>query len=77
VNTLWLSVPMDNTHAAELVQAARTAIAPFAGHRAPQFRKDKILEQLRTLIGDGNEKPSPTTIIMSPQNDYLKEFSGR
>ena len=31
-------------------------IAPFAGHRAPPFRKDKILEQLRALIGDGSEK---------------------
>src|SRR6185503_3284611 len=31
-------------------------IAPFAGHKAPQFRRDKILERLRTLIGDGNEK---------------------
>jgi acyl transferase domain-containing protein/NADPH:quinone reductase-like Zn-dependent oxidoreductase/acyl carrier protein/SAM-dependent methyltransferase len=31
-------------------------IAPFAGHKAPQFRKDKILEQLRALTGKGNEK---------------------
>ena len=30
-----------------------------------------------TFIGDGQEKASPTTIILSPQNDYLKEFSGR
>ena len=30
-----------------------------------------------TFIGDGTERPSPTTIIMSPQNDYLKEFTGR
>lgn len=30
-----------------------------------------------TFIGDGAERPSPTTIILSPQNDYLKEFTGR
>jgi membrane protease subunit HflC len=30
-----------------------------------------------TFIGDGQDKAAPTTIILSPQNDYLKEFSGR
>ena len=30
-----------------------------------------------TFIGDGQNKPAPTTIILSPQNDYLKEFTGR
>lgn len=30
-----------------------------------------------TFIGDGQEKPAPTTVILSPQDDYLKEFSGR
>ena len=30
-----------------------------------------------TFIGDGGERPAPTTIILSPQNDYLKEFTGR
>ena len=30
-----------------------------------------------TFVGDGNDQPAPTTIILSPQNDYLKEFSGR
>jgi hypothetical protein len=30
-----------------------------------------------TFIGDGQEKAAPTTIILSPQNDYLKEFTGR
>ena len=29
-----------------------------------------------TFVGDGQEKVAPTTIILSPQNDYLKEFSG-
>ena len=30
-----------------------------------------------TFIGDGQEKPAPTTIILSPQNDYLRDFTGR
>ena len=30
-----------------------------------------------TFIGDGQEKPAPTTVVLSPQNDYLKEFTGR
>jgi membrane protease subunit HflC len=31
----------------------------------------------QTFVGDGSEKVAPTTIILSPQNDYLKEFTGR
>src|SRR5207248_462042 len=27
-----------------------------------------------TFVGDGQDKVAPTTIILSPQNDYLKEF---
>ena len=30
-----------------------------------------------TFVGDGQTKPAPTNIILSPQNDYLKEFTGR
>ena len=30
-----------------------------------------------TFVGDGQEKVAPTNIILSPQNDYLKEFTGR
>jgi membrane protease subunit HflC len=29
-----------------------------------------------TFLGDGQTQPAATTIILSPQNDYLKEFSG-
>ena len=29
-----------------------------------------------TFVGDGQDKVAQTTIILSPQNDYLKEFSG-
>jgi membrane protease subunit HflC len=30
-----------------------------------------------TFVGDGQDKVAGTSIILSPQNDYLKEFSGR
>ena len=30
-----------------------------------------------TFVGDPKDPVAPTTIILSPQNDYLKEFSGR
>ena len=30
-----------------------------------------------TFLGDGTNKPAPTTMILSPQSDYLKQFSGR
>lgn len=30
-----------------------------------------------TFLGDGETKPSPTTVILSPSNDYLREFTGR
>ena len=30
-----------------------------------------------TFIGDGNQAASPTTIILSPDNAYLREFAGK
>ena len=30
-----------------------------------------------TFLGDGNQPPAGTNIILSPDNDYLKEFTGR
>lgn len=30
-----------------------------------------------TFLGDGVTKPGTTTMILSPQSDYLKQFSGR
>ena len=30
-----------------------------------------------TFLGDGQSKPAPTTMILSPNNSYLKEFTGR
>ena len=31
----------------------------------------------RTFIGEPNDRPAPSTIILSPNNDYLKEVTGR
>jgi membrane protease subunit HflC len=30
-----------------------------------------------TFLGDEKNKAAPTTVILSPQNDYLREFTGR
>ena len=58
-------------------EAARTYAASFG--KDPQFYDfyRAMQSYQTTFIGDGQEKASPTTIILSPQNDYLKEFSGR
>jgi membrane protease subunit HflC len=58
-------------------EAARTYAASFG--KDPDFydfyRAMQSYQQ--TFIGDGQEKVAGTTIVLSPQNDYLKEFSGR
>ncbi|HWI89193.1 MAG TPA: protease modulator HflC [Sphingomicrobium sp.] len=57
--------------------AARTYAASFG--KDPDFYDfyRAMQSYQTTFIGDGQEKPAPTTIILSPQNDYLKEFTGR
>ena len=57
--------------------AAQTYAASFG--KDPEFYDfyRAMQSYQTTFLGDGNEKPSPTTVILSPQNDYLKEFSGR
>ena len=32
---------------------------------------------MTTFVGDGQDKNASTSVILSPQNDYLREFSGR
>ena len=58
-------------------EAARTYAASFG--KDPDFydfyRAMQSYQQ--TFIGDGQEKVAQTNIILSPQNDYLKEFTGR
>ncbi|MEO6359104.1 MAG: protease modulator HflC [Sphingomicrobium sp.] len=58
-------------------EAAKTYAAAFG--KDPQFydfyRAMQSYET--TFVGDGNGKSSPTNVILSPQNDYLREFTGR
>lgn len=57
--------------------AAKTYAASF-GKDADFYDFYRAMQSYQaTFIGDGQEKAAPTTIILSPQNDYLKEFAGR
>ena len=57
-------------------EAARTYAASFG--KDPDFYDfyRAMQSYQTTFLGDGQEKPAPTTIILSPENDYLKEFTG-
>ena len=57
--------------------AARTYAAAF-GKDAQFYEFYRAMQSYQTtFVGDNGERPSPTTVILSPQNDYLKEFTGR
>ncbi|HUP67570.1 MAG TPA: protease modulator HflC [Sphingomicrobium sp.] len=58
-------------------EAARTYAASFG--RDPDFYDfyRAMQSYMTTFVGDGQDRPAPTTVVLSPQNDYLKEFSGR
>jgi len=58
-------------------EASRTYAASFG--KDPDFYDFyRAMQSYRsTFIGEGGKQPAPTTIILSPQNDYLKEFTGR
>lgn len=58
-------------------EAARTYAASFG--KDPAFYDFyRAMQSYRTtFIGDGSKEPAPTNVILSPQNDYLKEFTGR
>ena len=58
-------------------EAAQTYAAAFG--KDPEFYDfyRAMQSYQTTFLGDGDEKPAPTTVILSPDNDYLKEFSGR
>jgi modulator of FtsH protease HflC len=58
-------------------EAAQTYAASFG--KDPDFYDfyRAMQSYQTTFIGDGQEKPAPTTVILSPNDDYLKEFSGR
>ncbi len=57
--------------------ASRTYAASF-GKDAEFYDFYRAMESYRTtFLGDGENKSSPTTVILSPSNDYLREFTGR
>ncbi|MEQ7873470.1 protease modulator HflC [Sphingomonas sp. ASV193] len=68
---------------AQIIQAQADADASKI--YAASFGKDpefydfyRAMQSYRTtFVGDDQNKVAPTTIILSPQSDYLKEFTGR
>jgi membrane protease subunit HflC len=58
-------------------EAARTYAASFG--KDPQFYDfyRAMQSYLTSFVGDAQDRPAPTTVVLSPQNDYLKEFTGR
>ena len=57
--------------------AAKTYAASFGKDPAFYDFYRAMQSYQTTFLGDGTDKPAPTTVILSPQNDYLKQFSGR
>lgn len=58
-------------------EAARTYAASF-GKDAQFYDFYRAMQSYRsTFAGEGEERTAPTTIVLSPQNDYLREFTGR
>jgi len=57
--------------------AARTYAASFG--KDPEFYDfyRAMQSYQTTFVGNGQDKTAPTTIVLSPQNDYLREFTGR
>ena len=58
-------------------EAARTYAASFG--KDPRFYDfyRAMQSYQTTFVGEGQERSAPTSIILSPQNDYLREFTGR
>jgi membrane protease subunit HflC len=58
-------------------QASRTYAASF-GQDPDFYDFYRAMQSYRsTFIGENGKQPAPTTVVLSPQNDYLKEFTGR
>ena len=76
------SIRAEGAKQAQIIRAEADADASrtYAG----SFGKDpafydfyRAMQSYRTtFLGDGQDKPAQSTIILSPQNDYLKEFTG-
>src|SRR4051812_21334170 len=77
------SIRAQGAKQAQIIQAQADADA--ANTYAASFGKDaqfydfyRAMQSYQTtFVGDGQDKSAPTNIILSPQNDYLREFTGR
>ena len=57
-------------------EASRTYAASF-GKDADFYEFYRAMQSYQTtFLGDGEKPPADTNIILSPQNDYLREFTG-
>ncbi|HVH37301.1 MAG TPA: protease modulator HflC [Sphingomicrobium sp.] len=77
------SIRAEGAKRAQIIRAEADAEAArvYAGSfgKDPQFYEFYRAMQAyqSTFVGDPQNPPSPTTVILSPQNDFLKEFTGR
>jgi membrane protease subunit HflC len=77
------SIRAEGAKRAAIIQAEADANA--AKTYAASFGKDpdfydfyRAMQSYRsTFVGEANKPVASTTVVLSPQNDYLKEFSGR
>ena len=77
------SIQAEGAKQAQIIRAQADADASKV--YADSFGKDpqfydfyRAMQSYQTsFIGDASKKSSPTTMILSPQSDYLKQFSGR
>jgi modulator of FtsH protease HflC len=58
-------------------EAARTYAASFGEDPAFYDFYRAMQSYQKTFLGDPGERPAPTTVILSPQNDYLRQFTGK
>lgn len=77
------SIRAQGAKQAQIIQAQADADA--AKTYAASFGKDPAFYDFyramqsyeKTFLGENGEHPAPTTVILSPQNDYLRQFSGK
>jgi len=77
------SIRAQGAKQAQIIQAQADADA--AKTYAASFGKDPAFYDFyramqsyeKTFLGENGERPAPTTVILSPQNDYLRQFSGK
>lgn len=77
------SIRAQGAKQAQIIQAEADAEA--AHTYAESFGKDPAFYDFyramqsyqKTFLGDSGERPAPTTVILSPQNDYLRQFTGK